>query len=360
MSVISLVLNLLVEVKNMEHQPLFTIGIASYNYDKYIKRALNCIKRQNFTDYEILVSDDCSTDHSVDVVKQFIKENPNICVRLITSTKNEGVVANKNKLISNCRGRYLMLCDADDWMSKNCLEKFAQAIKDKNPDRIISQVAHIDQNGKIIQVEFIPENQTKWGWNLHHGSVYKTDILRQYDIKIKAMPDDVYFTIEFAKYCNKVIHINETLYYWLVHTDSEGRKKISLNREETRNIYGNVLTYITEIIQTLKNSNNKNYKRDIKELSLVRLKLYYFYILFISQRESLKNKLEFYNILHEHIIKLDKNYYKSSCLPSPNCHVLRSYPMKAIKLCMFLEQIHLMKLGLLGFHIISKFKYFDQ
>ncbi len=340
----------------MNKQPLFTLGIASYNYADYMKKLLDSIKNQSFKDYEILVSDDCSTDNSVEMVHQFAKENPQIKIRLITSEKNEGLVANKNKLIKNCHGLYLMLCDADDWMSDDCLEKLAHVIKKEHPDRVISQVAHINQENQILQIEYIPENQTKWGWNLHHGSVYKTDILKQHNITIKEMPDDVYFTIDFAKYCSRMSHVNETLYFWLVHTDSEGRKNNKLNEEYIRKTFGNVLQFVTDTM----NQNNIHGNNDFQELKLVRLKLYYFYILFVFQGEKYRNKIKYYNMLHKKIIELDRNYLSCKYLSSKEAPILRKYPMQAIKLCSLLEKIHMMKLALLGYHIITKFKYFDQ
>ena len=120
--------------KKMNEKPLFTIGIASYNYANYIKKLLSSIKEQTFKDYEILISDDFSTDNSLQVINEFIEENPDLCVRVIVAEKNEGLVANKNKLIKNCNGKYLMLCDADDWMSKDCLSEIAKKIAEENED----------------------------------------------------------------------------------------------------------------------------------------------------------------------------------------------------------------------------------
>ncbi|RGC73778.1 glycosyltransferase family 2 protein [Lachnospiraceae bacterium AM23-2LB] len=343
----------------MNEKPLFTIGIASYNYANYIKRLLSSIKEQTFKDYEILISDDFSTDNSLQVINEFIEENPDICVRLIVAEKNEGLVANKNKLIENCKGKYLMLCDADDWMSKDCLAEMAQKIEIENPDRVISQVAHIDQNNNILQIEYIPSNQTKWGWNLHHGSVYKTDILKENNIFIKQMPDDVYLTVDFAQHSSKLSIIHKTLYYWLVHTDSEGRKKINFNETYVQATFCEVLKHVTKIIDDLDSSNIKE-QRDIQELKLVRLKLYYFYILFVFQNETYKDKIKYYNQLHSCMNDLDKNYMQTQCLSKNSEIVLREYPMKAIRLCTLLEKIHLMKLGLFGYHLITRFKYFDQ
>ena len=252
-----------------------------------------------------------------------------------------------------------MLCDADDWMSKDCLAEMAQKIEIENPDRVISQVAHIDQNNNILQIEYIPSNQTKWGWNLHHGSVYKTDILKENNIFIKQMPDDVYLTVDFAQHSSKLSIIHKTLYYWLVHTDSEGRKKINFNETYVQATFCEVLKHVTKIIDDLDSSNIKE-QRDIQELKLVRLKLYYFYILFVFQNETYKDKIKYYNQLHSCMNDLDKNYMQTQCLSKNSEIVLREYPMKAIRLCTLLEKIHLMKLGLFGYHLITRFKYFDQ
>ena len=91
----------------------FTIGIASYDYAKYIKKGLDAVKNQTYKNYEILISDDASTDDSQAVIQQYMRDNPALKIRLIVNEKNEGLVSNKNKLIRECRGDYLLLCDAD-------------------------------------------------------------------------------------------------------------------------------------------------------------------------------------------------------------------------------------------------------
>ena len=215
----------------MKDLPLFTIGIASFNYEKYILKELEALKNQTFQDFEIVISDDASSDTSVALIQKFIKDNPQLKIKLICKEKNEGLIANKNTIIENANGKYLLLCDADDWMHCQCLEKIANVIAKENPDRIITNIVHIDEEDKIIQVENIPLNQTKWGWSVHHGSAYRMDIIREHDIRILGEPDDVFFTLEFTKYCKKFSCIPENLYFWLVHRDSEGRKKRKINDE---------------------------------------------------------------------------------------------------------------------------------
>lgn len=338
-------------------RPLITIGIASYNYENYIENALSAIKRQKFNDFEVLISDDCSTDNSVKIIQRFANENPQMNIRLITNAKNQGLVTNKNILIENCNGEYLMLCDSDDWMADNCLEKIAEVIYREKPDRIISAVSNIDESGKVIQVQNIPENQTKWGWNIHHGSVYRVDLLRQYNILIQDEPDDVYFTIEYTKFCKTVVSINEPLYFWRVHLDSEGRKK-----RDFKNGYMIIireLNFIGHTIEILR-KNTKYTERDVEELRMVLLKIYYFNIFFVMQQLSLKEKLHYYKLFHNEIMKIDTAYLKNDFLRLKEVPILRSYASKSIKLFAMIERVRLMKIALACFHVISKFKYFDQ
>lgn len=104
-----------------EKEPLIIVVIASYNYARFLPRAFEAIKRQVFKDYEVLYCDDGSTDDSVAVIQSFIRDNPEMDIRLVQG-ENGGVVANKKRIQQNARGTYVMLCDAADWMADDCWE----------------------------------------------------------------------------------------------------------------------------------------------------------------------------------------------------------------------------------------------
>ena len=82
----------------MEKTPFLTIGIASFNYGKYLTKAFEQIKKQNFNDFELLYCDDGSTDDSIDIIETIIRENPEMNIRLIKG-ENEGLLANRNRII---------------------------------------------------------------------------------------------------------------------------------------------------------------------------------------------------------------------------------------------------------------------
>ena len=305
----------------------------------------------------MLISDDCSEDDSVRVIQTFMRDNPQMQIRLMVNSENQGIVANKNILIENCNGEYLMLCDSDDWMADNCLEKIAEVIEKEKPDRIIAAISDIDENGKIIQVQNIPQNQTKWGWSIHHASAYKVDVIRQHNIRIKDRPDDLYFTIEFAKHCKKMSCIYEPIYFWFVHFKSEGRRKKDFSSVCPRHL--RTLNYIGETAEVIRNEREYT-NRDVEELRMVMLKFYYFYIFFGLQKHPLKEKLYYYQIFHNEIVKIDPDYLKNDFLKNDAEPILRAYALKSIKLFAALERMKLMKMAIVFYHMVSKFKYFDQ
>lgn len=129
----------------------FSVIIPLYNKAPYIRKALESIFAQNYTDYELIVVDDGSTDDSACIVQQFIDERLKVkgeetsgavtstynlspityklSVRLITQS-NAGVSAARNNGVAQASGSYIAFLDADDWWEPTYLEKMAQLIKD--------------------------------------------------------------------------------------------------------------------------------------------------------------------------------------------------------------------------------------
>lgn len=103
---------------------LVSINCITYNHEKYIGEALESFMMQktNF-DFEIIVSDDFSTDNTVEVVKKFQKKYPNK-IRLIEGKKNIGARQNGMRAHNNSLGKYVAICEGDDyWTDCNKLQK---------------------------------------------------------------------------------------------------------------------------------------------------------------------------------------------------------------------------------------------
>ena len=108
-----------------------SVIIPVYNKEKYVKEALESVFKQTYKDIEVLILNDASEDKSADVIKETIKDRPEVIY--INEKENLGVCAARNKLIDMAKGEYILPFDADDILDKTYVEKFARAL-DENPD----------------------------------------------------------------------------------------------------------------------------------------------------------------------------------------------------------------------------------
>src|SRR5262249_27061073 len=113
----------------MDTSPKVSVAIPVYNREKYIAQAIDSILAQTFTDFEILIIDDGSTDSSVAIARSY--SDPHI--RLVCHATNSGVAVARNSAIAHARGEYLAFLDSDDWAYPQRLAKQV-AFLDRHPD----------------------------------------------------------------------------------------------------------------------------------------------------------------------------------------------------------------------------------
>ena len=92
-----------------------SVGILTYNQVHYIRQCIDSVLMQvvNF-DFEIVVGDDASVDGTQDILKEYAEHYPNRFV-LLLGEKNEGISMNYKKVLSACNGKYIALCEGDDY-----------------------------------------------------------------------------------------------------------------------------------------------------------------------------------------------------------------------------------------------------
>lgn len=112
--------------------PFFTVIIPLYNKEKYIENAIKSILNQTFTDFELIIINDCSTDKSIEIASDFLSEK----VRLIHHEKNSGLAATRNAGIKNANSNYITFLDADDLWKPHFLEKIYHLIQNFPEARI--------------------------------------------------------------------------------------------------------------------------------------------------------------------------------------------------------------------------------
>ena len=109
----------------------FSVIIPLYNKAPYVRKALESVFAQTYTDFEVIIIDDGSTDESASIAEEFIcssRPSP-FASRLIKQT-NAGISAARNNGIAASKGEHVAFIDADDWWEPTFLEKMAQLIDD--------------------------------------------------------------------------------------------------------------------------------------------------------------------------------------------------------------------------------------
>ncbi|WP_052169724.1 glycosyltransferase family A protein [Pseudobutyrivibrio ruminis] len=99
--------------------PKVSVIMPAYNAEKFIEKTINSILNQTYTDFELLIIDDCSTDNTMDVVRR-IKDNR---IRIINNKTNQGIAKSRNIGLANAKGEYIALMDNDDLTVVDRFEK---------------------------------------------------------------------------------------------------------------------------------------------------------------------------------------------------------------------------------------------
>ena len=108
--------------------------IPVYNAEKYLKECIDSILAQDFSDFEIVCIDDCSTDGSYEMLKLLEKEHPQIHV--FRNDANHGVSFTRNETIRLSQGKYLWFVDPDDYMVPDTVGLFYKTAEEKNADAL--------------------------------------------------------------------------------------------------------------------------------------------------------------------------------------------------------------------------------
>lgn len=126
-----------------------SIVIPNYNNAKYLPKCLDSVISQSYPLEEIVIYDDCSTDNSRDILKEYADKYSNI--RLILPDENHGVSVARDTAIRSCRSEYVTTLDSDDFFYDS--EKLAREMYKINnsdvPACAFSQTVLVDENGNV-------------------------------------------------------------------------------------------------------------------------------------------------------------------------------------------------------------------
>ena len=132
------------------NKPKISVLIPAYNHEKYIKDCIASVLNQTFGDFELLITDDCSSDKTVQIIQSFSDER----ITGIFFDKNQGTVRCLNHLLSIAKGEYIAVLGSDDVWELNKLEKQLEILEsDNNLAACFSWATIIDQDFRVVDNE---------------------------------------------------------------------------------------------------------------------------------------------------------------------------------------------------------------
>lgn len=172
--------------------PAISIIITAYNYGRFLGRAIESVLSQDFTDFELLILNNASTDNTDEVVKRYINDPR---VRYIVNETNIGALANSSKGLACALASSILFLSADDFLLPNALSILHHTLTvNNNVDFVYGRYLFVDQNDGVIREVKHP------GWLPydHKGRKYEFADLLQFDCYI-SMPTVLFKRSVFEK-----------------------------------------------------------------------------------------------------------------------------------------------------------------
>jgi alpha-1,3-rhamnosyltransferase len=113
----------------MSSNPLVSVVVVSYNHSRYIKENLDSIRKQTYSNVELIIADDASQDNSVEIIENWLKEN-NLSAKKNFHKVNTGLATVLNECTEMATGKYIKLIAADDYLHQNYLDKTVSKLEE--------------------------------------------------------------------------------------------------------------------------------------------------------------------------------------------------------------------------------------
>lgn len=215
-----------------EHDPTVSVVISCFNYGRYLRDSVSSVLAQTFTDFELIIVDDGSTDDSLQVAERLAATDPRISV--ITQPNSGEPAIPRNRAIERARGRYVLSLDADDKLSPDLLGACAAAL-DSDPRAGIAYCRHQEFGAGSEMHEMAPWSRELLArWNIHHSSsMFRRKSWEQaggYGLGIRGYEDwDLWLGIAELDWLGRAVH--GPIAYYRKHAGSVYTQSVARDRE---------------------------------------------------------------------------------------------------------------------------------
>lgn len=236
--------------------PKVSVIIPVYNTEKFLRKCLDSVCNQTLQDIEIICINDCSTDGSLEILREYAGKDNRI--KLIELLENCGAAKARNIGIDIAEGEYLGFVDSDDFIDLDFYKKLYGKAKETDADAVKGKLYLYDINTNKVYLEAwidINDSVKKNKANFYFTfttAIYKSSLIKEYNIRfLEGLIhfEDPYFTIMAAIHYNKLEVIDDAKYYYINNPNSTSRKNIT--KEQAKSI-----VYGADVVLDLLNNAN--------------------------------------------------------------------------------------------------------
>ena len=225
-------------------RPMVSIIVPIYNAEQYLRRCVDSILNQEYTDFELLLVNDGSTDASGDICEEYGDREPRV---IVIQKENTGVSDSRNRALDRARGKYLQFLDSDDWITPDATRLFVRAAEEYGCDMVISDFyrvvgerlstkGDIEEEGVLTREEFaahMMENPADFYYGVLWNKLYRRDIVEEHNLRMDTdinWCEDFMFNLEYIRYAKVFYALHAPIYYYVKRKGSLASQGINISK----------------------------------------------------------------------------------------------------------------------------------
>lgn len=228
--------------------PKISVVIPVYNVEKTLPRCVDSVLAQTFSDYEIILVDDGSPDHSGRICDAYAEQDNRISV---IHKENGGLSDARNAGLQKVCGEFVMFLDSDDYLTDNCLEELIRF----DADIVIGSIYCQGANGKMYRQEPVaderissadfkdrfPELLEKKRLNYVHAKLYRMSVIKEHHLEFQddslTSAEDTVFNFTLFPYCRDLYIVSAYVHYYTFNASGLGKRFFADRFARSKRLY---------------------------------------------------------------------------------------------------------------------------
>lgn len=207
-------------------EKLVSIILPVYNGEKYIAKSIDSVLTQTYSNIELIIVNDCSTDSTLEIINRYKAKDTRI--RIVNNIKNQRLPKSLNIGFSEASGEYFSWTSDDNMYKENAIEKMVSCLEANNADFVNANFSDIDEYDNIIKTNNTAAdiNKLMFGNTIGACFLYTKAIAKkvgEYDANL-FLAEDYDYWIRIGRY-GKMCHIDDDLYLYRRHEQSLSQTK---------------------------------------------------------------------------------------------------------------------------------------